>query len=101
MKRFKGCLNSECSEYRTRYFAESDEYCVKCGSKLSYVCKHSGCFKRIPDEMQEKYCPIHIAERRDTREKIWDGVKKVGAAVGTICVTVAAVLAGTEHSKKK
>ena len=40
MKRVKGCLNNKCVEYKKTYYKESDEYCVKCGTKLSYVCKH-------------------------------------------------------------
>ena len=40
MKRVKACLNSECSECKKTYYKATDEFCVKCGSKLSYVCKH-------------------------------------------------------------
>ena len=54
MKRVKGCLNSKCVEYKKTYYKESDEYCVKCGTKLSYVCKHPKCFKQIPDNVKEK-----------------------------------------------
>lgn len=81
MKRVKGCLNSKCVEYKKTYYKESDEYCVKCGTKLSYVCKHHKCFKQIPDNVKEKYCPVHLAERQDKKEKRGDTAKKVGGGV--------------------
>ena len=49
MKRFKGCLNNDCCEYtKKRLYKESDNFCVKCGSKLNFVCKD--CFKQLPDD---------------------------------------------------
>ena len=81
MKRVKGCLNSKYVEYKKTYYKESDEYCVKCGTKLSYVCKHPKCFKQIPDNVKEKYCPVHLAEREDKKEKRGDTAKKVGGGV--------------------
>jgi predicted amidophosphoribosyltransferase len=35
MKRVKACLNSECSECKKTYYKATDEFCVKCGSKLN------------------------------------------------------------------
>ena len=81
MKRVKGCLNNKCVEYKKTYYKESDEYCVKCGTKLSYVCKHPKCFKQLPDNVKEKYCPVHLAEREDKKEKRGDTAKKVGGGV--------------------
>lgn len=91
MKRVKGCLNRECTEYKKTFFKASDEYCVKCGSKLSYVCKYPKCFKSIPDEVQEKYCPIHIAEIQDKKEKREETAKKFGGgilAIGGAAITI-------------
>ena len=91
MKRVKGCLNSNCKEYKKTYYKESDEYCVKCGTKLSYVCKHPKCFKQIPDDVKENYCPVHIAERKDKKEKVGDVLKKASGgllAVGCLVLTV-------------
>lgn len=91
MKRVKACLNSNCTEYKRTYYKESDEYCVKCGAKLSYVCKHPKCFKQIPDDVKENYCPVHIAARQDKKEKRREAVKKIGGgilAVGGLAVTV-------------
>ena len=81
MKRAKCCLNSKCIEYKKTHYKESDEYCVKCGTKLSFVCKHPKCFKQIPDNVKEEYCPIHLAERQDKKEKRVDTVKKVGGGI--------------------
>lgn len=78
MKRVKGCLNSTCSEYRKTYFKASNDICPKCGAELSCVCKHHGCFKQLPIDSKEKLCPIHLAEKQDSKDKLWDGVKKVG-----------------------
>ncbi len=78
MKRVKACLNSQCVEYRKTYYKETDVYCVKCGNKLNYVCKHYKCYKQIPDDVDEQYCPIHLAEREDKIEKRKETAKKVG-----------------------
>lgn len=102
MKRVKGCLNSNCKEYKKTYYKESDEYCVKCGTKLSYVCKHLNCFKQIPDDVKEKYCPIHIAERQDKKEKRGETAKKISGgllAIGGLVVTVGK--AAIDIAKKK
>lgn len=81
MKRVKGCLNCNCEEYKKTQYKDTDEFCVKCGTKLSYVCKDKKCFKQIPDDIEEKYCPIHIAERKDKKEKRQDKLKKAGGVV--------------------
>lgn len=102
MKRVKGCLNSNCKEHKKTYYKESDEYCVKCGTKLSYVCKHPKCFKQIPDDVKENYCPVHIAERKDKKEKRGETAKKIGGgllAVGGLVVTVGK--AAIDIAKKK
>ena len=102
MKRVKGCLNSNCKEYRKTYYKESDEYCVICGTKLSYVCKHPKCFKQIPDNVKEAYCPIHIEDRKDRKEKRVNTLKKVGGgvlALGSIVFTVGKTV--IDISKKK
>ena len=102
MKRVKGCLNSNCKEYKKTYYKESDEYCVKCGTKLSYVCKHPKCFKNIPDNAKEAYCPIHIAERQDKKEKRIANAKKIGGGVigfASIFAVVGKVI--VDNAKKK
>lgn len=81
MKRVKACLNIECKDCKKSYHKECDDYCAKCGSKLYYVCKHPKCFKVIPDDVQENYCPTHLAERKDNRDKVVAGAVKVGSTL--------------------
>ena len=102
MKRVKGCLNSNCKEQKKTYYKESDEYCVKCGTKLSYVCKHPKCFKQIPDDVKENYCHVHIAERKDKKEKRGETVKKIGGGIlAGVGVVVTVGKAAIDIAKKK
>ena len=102
MKKVKGCLNNSCSEYKKTYYKETDEYCVKCGTRLSYVCKHKKCFKQIPDDIKEVYCPIHIAEKQDKKEKRGDTLKKVGGGVLMVGATIITVgKTAVDFAKKK
>ena len=92
MKRVKGCLNSNCNEYKKTYYKESDEHCVKCGAKLSYVCQHPKCFKQLTDDTQERFCLLHIEERKDKKDKQIENIKKVSngiLAVGSVAIAVA------------
>ena len=55
------------------------------------MCKHPKCFKQIPDDVKENYCPVHIAERKDKKEKRGETAKKIGGgilAVGGVVLTV-------------
>lgn len=101
MKRVKGCLNSNCTEYRKTYYKESDAYCVKCGTKLSYVCKHRKCFKKLPNDVNEIYCPIHIAERKDKKEKRNEIRKKVYTGIVAAGGVLLAVGKAADITKKK
>lgn len=92
MRRVKGCLNKKCVCYKKKYYKASDEYCVKCGMKLNYVCKHHKCFKQIPDDVEKKYCPIHEAEKKDNSDKNNDTLKKVG--IGGLAVLGAVATIG-------
>ena len=102
MKRVKGCLNSSCGEYKKTYYKEADEFCVKCGTKLSYVCKHKNCWKQLPNDSKEDLCPVHLAERQDRNDRIKDGIKKVGAgltlALGT-AVTIGKAIVDSKTNK--
>lgn len=69
---------------------------------MSYVCKHHKCFKQIPDDIKEIYCPVHIAERKDKKEKRNDVVKKIGggaAAFGTFILAAGKIV--NDSLKKK
>lgn len=91
MKRVKGCLNSNCTEYKKTYFKGSDEYCSKCGAKLSYVCKHPKCFKQLPDNSKENICEFHIAEKKDNKDKARKVLKEVGIGVLAVGGTILTV----------
>ena len=102
MKRVKACLNSSCTEYQKTYYKESDEYCEKCGAKLSYVCKHPKCFKQIPDDVKENYCPVHKAERQDKKEKRVKTVKRIGGGIlAAVTLTITAGKAAIDFVKKQ
>lgn len=101
MKRVKGCLNRNCSEYKKRYFKSTDDYCNKCGAKLSYVCKQKGCFKQLPDDENEEYCPIHLTERQDKRAKLGKAAgKALGITVGVVATVLSAVKFVNDNAKK-
>ena len=96
MKRFKGCLNNDCSEYtKKRLYKESDNFCVKCGSKLNFVCKD--CFKQLPDDGKEKYCLLHLAERQGKEIT----PKKIAAGVVSTVTVVAGVTGSAVKLIKK
>lgn len=85
-KRIKGCLNCNCEDYKKTQYKETDELCAKCGTKLSYVCKD--CFKYIPEDSKEAYCPTHSSERKDKRDENWGKAKKVFGFVAGIGIAV-------------
>lgn len=91
MKRVKACLNEQCPTYKKIYYKEADEYCVKCGSKLSFVCKAPKCFKPIPDDRHVIYCPTHEGERQDKKDQRKDKLLKIGGGV----VAGAGIVAGS------
>lgn len=102
MKRVKGCLNSQCSEYKKSFYKESDEFCVKCGTKLSFVCKNPKCFKQIPDNIMGNLCPVHYAEKQDKKERRHEKVVKAGSVVAAGVAVVGGIAkVGIDIAKKK
>lgn len=102
MKKVKGCLSADCSEYKKNHYKETDQYCVNCGSKLSYVCKNKKCFKQIPDDSKEAYCPVHLAEIQDEKENREKNLKKIGSgvfAIGGMIVAAAKILVNVKNKK--
>lgn len=83
-KAVKGCMNPECvaNQKKTNY-SLSNDYCPKCGQKLSYVCKD--CRMELDDDTR-RYCVRCENIRRDNREqlgkvfleKLGEGAKAVG-----------------------
>ena len=65
MKAFKGCVNPEWSCYKKKHYKKSDQYCLKCGEPLHFVCAE--CWKVLEDD-QSRYCSYCEAARKDRRE---------------------------------
>ena len=78
----KGCINENCiaRQKQTRY-KTTDEFCSKCGNKLSYVC--ADCFKQLPDDSQ-KYCITCAAKRNDKKDAAKNAAAKIGGVVLTV-----------------
>lgn len=75
----KGCVNEKCIVHKKKIsYKESEDYCSKCGDKLSYVCKK--CYTFLEDN-SEKYCVRCLAERQDRKDK---AKKVVGGIGGTV-----------------
>ncbi len=103
MRRVKGCLNENCPEYQKTKYKEADEYCVKCGSELGYICKQKGCYKPIPDDKHMAYCPTHEGARKDRADRAKDTAVKIGGmavAVGVFAVTTGKELVVSFVKKK-
>ncbi len=102
MKRVKACLNENCPEFRKRYFKASDEYCLKCGQKLHFVCKAPHCFKAIPDDKHVAYCIIHQEEKKDKKDRRMKKLVKVGGSiVASVTVIAGSVKTAADLIKKK
>lgn len=52
MRAFKGCVNLDCDAYKKIHYKKNDQFCVKCGSPLSFVC--AGCWKPMESD-EERY----------------------------------------------
>jgi len=86
MDRVKGCVNEKCVAHKKKTtYKESDDYCSKCGDKLSYVCKE--CYKPLEDT-SEKYCVRCLGKRQDRNDK----VMKVGGSIGGALLTAGTVV---------
>ena len=92
MKRVKACLNLMCDEYKKGYYKETDKYCIQCGHKLSYVCRKRGCYKLMPEDCTDLYCPTHQAEKDDANDRRKDAAMKVGGGVLAAVATAAGVV---------
>lgn len=101
MKRVKACFNCNCKEYKKTYFKESDESCPECGEKLNYVCKHPKCFKQLPDDFDDTYCPIHRAERKDKWEEFRTNICKIGVGIFGVAGLARLIYKCVDEFKKK
>lgn len=92
MKAFKGCINTDCKAYKKIHYKKDDEFCLKCGNQLSFVCAE--CWKPM-ENGKKKYCISCAALKEQKRAANWTAVKNGGgkavAVVSTATVTVTQV----------
>lgn len=83
----KGCPKESCERHIDKVMLmPTEEYCPKCGTRLTYVC--SMCFQQINgDDIQRGICSKcakkHIRKRGSTnnKSKIWTSAKGVIAPI--------------------
>ncbi len=101
MKAFKGCTNQMCEAYKENHYKDSDEFCTKCGERISFVCAE--CWKPMEDG-KKKYCISCAAKRAQRRAEKWDAVKKTGgkvaAVVGSAVVAVPQLVKNSDKLAK-
>ena len=92
MKAFKGCTNSDCKAYKKIHYKKDDQFCLKCGQQLKFVCAE--CWKPMEKD-NEKYCISCSAEKEQKRAQSVDNAKRVGAgalgAMGAVAGVVVQV----------
>lgn len=90
MKAFKGCTNLDCKAYKKIHYKKEDQFCVKCGQPLSFVCAE--CWKPM-EEDKEKYCISCLAEKEQKKAQAMDKAKKAGAgALGAMGAVAGVVM---------
>lgn len=95
-KRYKGCWNPQCRNYKKHYKFKSDNvYCPKCGSELVYIC--SRCGRMMEDNGRRHRICDHCIERKAAN------AENRKEAVATLLSAIAAVgnLAAEKISAKK
>lgn len=68
MRAFKCCVNLDCDAYKKIHYKKNDQFCVKCGSPLSFVC--AGCWKPMESD-EERYCIGCTTEKEQKRPRQW------------------------------
>lgn len=86
--RKKGCPNIDCTYNKKRVFQKADvNYCPKCGTTLVFVC--AKCYCEIEDSgPAHKICAHCEAKADQNMDKLKDGLKTAGQAVGSVAVAV-------------
>jgi len=101
MKAFKGCINTDCKAYKKIHYKKNDEFCLKCGNQLAFVC--ADCWKPM-ESGKEKYCTSCAALKEQKRAATLEAVKKAGGAVvgavGAVAVGVSQVAKNAESISK-
>jgi len=87
MGRVKGCVNENCIAHKNKVlYKESEDYCSKCGTKLSYVCKTKKCYTFL--EESDGKCCIKCQAKKDDQK---DDAKKAAVKVGGVLLTIGGV----------
>lgn len=94
MKAFKGCTNPDCKAYKKIHFKKDDQFCLKCGEPLSFVCAE--CWK-VMDSNKEKYCISCAAQKEQKQQQRINKVKNGG---GVVLAGVGAVAVGVKQLSK-
>jgi len=84
VKRVKGCVNKACiANKKNLIYKESDDFCSKCGSDLSYICKK--CHTQLPDN-SNKFCIRCSAEIQDQKDRALKIAGATAMTVGTFAI---------------
>ena len=92
MKAFKGCTNVDCKAYKKIHYKNEDQFCLKCGKPLSYVCAE--CWK-IMEDSKDRLCISCQAEKEQKRAQTVDKVKNGGgkavAVIGGVACAIVTI----------
>ena len=78
MKAFKGCINQSCGAYNKIRYKRNDQYCLKCGYTLSFVCAE--CWKPMESD-ENRLCTSCAALKEQKRAQFADKAKYIAAGV--------------------
>ncbi|MGN1348160.1 MAG: hypothetical protein ACI4VI_04380 [Acutalibacteraceae bacterium] len=88
MAQVKSCTNEKCEAYNEKV-NKKENYCSKCGSQLSYVCKNKKCHTFL-EETDGTYCISCQAKKDDAKDKRKSIAVKVGTPIlGVVGVALA------------
>ena len=98
-KMYKGCTNEACvANQNKRKYKKDEAFCNLCGEPLKHVCASKSCYKFI--ESDEKYCLCCEAQKKQFRDNVVDGAKKIGGAIVTAAPFVVGVVSKIGPRKK-
>lgn len=100
MSKKRACFNPNCSDYKKTKHKKSVIVCPHCQGMLEFVCAKKGCYKVLPEEYEEQYCPNCKEDIHDRNVAILDGAKKIGGVAGAILAGFS-LFVGRDISKKK
>lgn len=84
MSNIKGCVNPKCIAYqKKKVYKKEDQYCLKCGEKLQFVCKK--CRMQIT-EADKNYCVRCKAAMKDKKEERVQKAKERAAVVAPVVI---------------